>query len=50
MSRLSKVLDQILRGNSDANVDFNDLRSLLEALEFRERVSGSHHIFARAGD
>jgi hypothetical protein len=49
MSRLSKTLDQILRGNSDANIDFNDLRSLLDALMFRERVNGSHHIFTRTG-
>jgi hypothetical protein len=49
MSRLSKILDQILRGNSDANIDFNELRSLLDALEFRERVRGSHHIFTRRG-
>lgn len=48
MSKLSKVLDQILRGSSDANIDFNDLRSLLGALKFRERVRGSHHIFTRA--
>ncbi len=41
MSRLSKTLDQILRGNSDANIDFNELRSLLDALEFRERVRGA---------
>ena len=34
MSRLSKILDQILRGKSDANIDFSDLRSLLDALEF----------------
>lgn len=49
MSRLSKVLNQILRGNSDANIDFNELCSLLDALKFRERVKGSHHIFTRTG-
>lgn len=49
MSRLSKILEQVLRGNSDANIDFNDLRSLLGALEFWERVRGSHHIFTRTG-
>lgn len=48
MSRLSKTLDQILRGSTDANVNFNDLRNLLDALGFRERVSGSHHIFTRS--
>jgi hypothetical protein len=47
MSRLSKVRDQVLRGNSEANIDFHDLRSLLDALQFRERVRGSHHIFTR---
>lgn len=49
MSRLSKILDQILRGNSDANIDFKELCNLLEALEFRERIRGSHHIFTRGG-
>jgi predicted RNA binding protein YcfA (HicA-like mRNA interferase family) len=47
MSRLTKVRDQILRGTSDANIDFHDLRSLLDALGFRERIRGSHHIFTR---
>ena len=49
MSRLSKILDQVLRGNSDANIDFNELRNLLKALEFHERIRGSHHIFTRGG-
>jgi len=49
MSRLNKVLNQILRGSSDANIDFSDLCSLLDVLGFRERVSGSHHIFTRNG-
>jgi hypothetical protein len=47
MSKMSKTLDRVLRGNSDANIDFNDLLSLLNALKFRERVRGSHHIFTR---
>ena len=47
MSKLNKTLDRVLRGTSDANIDFNDLLSLLNALKFRERVRGSHHIFAR---
>ena len=49
MSRLSKVLNQILRGNSDANIDFNDLCKLLDVLRFPERVTGGHHIFTRDG-
>ena len=49
MSRLRKTLDQIVRGSADANVNFNDLRKLLEALGFREHIRGSHHIFTRGG-
>jgi hypothetical protein len=49
MSRLKKVLNQILHGNSDANIDFSDLCSLLDVLEFRQRINGSHHIFTRSG-
>jgi hypothetical protein len=47
MSQLSKLLEQVLRGNADANIDFNGLCKLLDALGFRERVRGSHHIFSR---
>jgi predicted RNA binding protein YcfA (HicA-like mRNA interferase family) len=41
------VLLQVLRGTADANIRFDDLRSLLTALGFIERVKGSHHIFAK---
>ncbi len=30
------------------NIDFDDLRKLLSALGFSERVKSSHHIFTRA--
>ena len=43
------VLEQILRGNSDANVRFSDLRGLLLRLGFAERIKGDHHIFIREG-
>jgi predicted RNA binding protein YcfA (HicA-like mRNA interferase family) len=49
MSRLSKTLERVLRGSSDANVDFDDLRNFLAALGFRERIRGSHHIFTSSG-
>jgi hypothetical protein len=42
-----RILLQVLRGTTDANIRFDDLRSLLAALGFVERVKGSHHIFAR---
>ena len=47
MSKLEKILDKVLRGTSDANIDFEDLRHLLNELEFHERIRGSHHIFTK---
>lgn len=44
-----KVLEAILRGRSDANIAFRDLRQLLLRLGFDERTGGGHHIFRRAG-
>ncbi len=44
-----KTLDKILRGNSDANIRFEELCHLLQAKGFRMRVSGSHHIFTMTG-
>jgi predicted RNA binding protein YcfA (HicA-like mRNA interferase family) len=38
-----------LLGNSDANIDFDDLCHLLRRFGFNERTSGSHHIFSRNG-
>ena len=45
MGRAQKTLERLLRGQSDANVEFADLRALLHALGFEERVRGSHHIY-----
>lgn len=49
MARLERVLDQVLRGASDSNVRFSDLRALLIRLGFSERVKGSHHILWKDG-
>ena len=49
MPRHTKTLEQVLRGTSDANVRFDDLRHLLAALGFEERIRGSHHVFRRDG-
>ena len=49
MSKYEKLLSQILRGTSDANIAFDDLCWLLRRLEFEERIRGSHHIFRKAG-
>jgi predicted RNA binding protein YcfA (HicA-like mRNA interferase family) len=37
------------RGESDANIRFDDICQLLQAKGFRMRVSGSHHIFTKSG-
>ena len=44
-----RVLQHILSGASDANIRFEDLRSLLAGLGFAERVRGDHHIFSKSG-
>ena len=47
MVHQEKLLIQILRGSSDANISFSGLCKLLQNLGFKERVRGSHHIFTR---
>jgi len=44
-----RVLLQVLSGTADANIRFEDLRSLLGALGFAERIKGDHHIYSKAG-
>lgn len=46
---LQKILEKLLRGQSDANLRFDELCHLLQAKGFRMRVSGSHHIFTKFG-
>ena len=47
MSKISKIEIQILSGRSDANIDFTDLRRLLNKFGFDERIKSSHHIFTK---
>ncbi len=49
MAKYEKLLLNILRGRSDANIEFDELRQLLRRLGFEERIRGSHHIFRRVG-
>jgi hypothetical protein len=44
-----RVFLQVLSGTADANIRFEDLRSLLGTLGFVERIKGSHHIYAKTG-
>lgn len=49
MGKYDKLILKILRGSSDANISFNDLRELLKKLGFEERTRGSHHVFRKKG-
>jgi hypothetical protein len=49
VERYDELLTQILRGASDANIRFGELRQLLSHLGFEERTRGSHHIFRKPG-
>ena len=49
MGKFEKLILQILRGQSDANILFSDLINLLKHLGFEMRVKGSHHLFRKSG-
>ena len=49
MAKRDKFLERVLRGTSDANIAFEDLRHLLKRLGFAERIRGDHYIFAKDG-
>ncbi len=49
MAKHEKIFEQILLGAADANIAFSDLRGLLRALGFDERIRGDHHILTREG-
>ena len=49
MTKIDKILEKVLRGASDANMDFQDLCQVLNRLGFQERIRGSHHIFSKDG-
>jgi hypothetical protein len=47
MSKHKKSLLKILSGFADNNINFEELLSLLEYLEFDLRIKGDHHIFTK---
>lgn len=49
MGKYDKLLERILRGTSDADVGFDELRRLLLWLGFEQRIRGSHHLFTKPG-
>ena len=49
MGKFEKLIQQILRGSSDANIAFSDLVNLLKSFDFEMRIKGSHHVFRKQG-
>lgn len=49
MGKREKLLEQILSGQSDYNISFNELVNLLISLGFKMRQEGSHKIFTKEG-
>ncbi|HEV2247068.1 MAG TPA: type II toxin-antitoxin system HicA family toxin [Terriglobia bacterium] len=49
MDKNQELLERILQGKSDANINFRDLCGLLRWLGFEERIRGSHHIYRKHG-
>jgi hypothetical protein len=49
MSKFEKIVQKVLSGSSDRNINFTDLCNLLETLGFDNRIKGSHHIYYKKG-
>ena len=49
MTQAQKILEKILRGDADANIDFDALTNILKKLGFQGRIKGSHRIYYRDG-
>jgi hypothetical protein len=44
-----KLLEKVLSGLSDTNIQFDDLKKLIQGFSFDCRIKGNHHIFTRKG-
>ena len=49
MGKYEKIMEKVLRGTSDANIAFDDIRGMLLHLGFDERIRGSHHMYRKQG-
>jgi hypothetical protein len=49
MGKWDKLANLILKGSSDANIAFEDLRALLLRIGFDERIRGGHYTFRKGG-
>ena len=49
MSKHKKFLKRLMSGQSDTDIAFEDLCSLLRQYGFQVRMRGDHHIFTKDG-
>lgn len=49
MSSIEKIINKILSGKSDYNIDFNDFKKFILYFGFKERIKGSHHVYTKQG-
>ncbi len=49
MSNWKKTLEKLMMGQSDANIECEDLCNLLNRLGYISKQSGSHNIFRKPG-
>ena len=49
MGKYEKLILKILSGQSDTNIPFDDLCTLLQGIGFVMRIRGSHHVFRKDG-
>lgn len=49
MGKYDKLIEKILIGKSDQNININELINLLLNLGIEQRIKGSHHIFYKEG-
>lgn len=49
MSKWDKLRERILAGRADANISFADLDQFLQREGWTRRITGSHHVYEKAG-
>jgi hypothetical protein len=49
MTRHEKFLKRLMNGQSDTDIAFDELCSLLKRFGFQVRVRGDHYIFSKVG-
>ena len=46
---IKNILEKVLSGLNDKNLNFNDLKKIILDLGFTERIKRSHHIYFKTG-